>query len=82
MIDLGRDLMGQSNPHPRAGSRWVLNVSREGDYTTSLGSLLQCSVTLNNILRNNSYFLLCTKIIISEERTNAAKFKLDLPQFS
>lgn len=76
MIDLGRDLMGQSNPHPRAGS------CREGDYTTSLGSLLQCSVTLNNILRNNSYFLLCTKIIISEERTNAATFKLDLPQFS
>jgi len=27
-------------------SRWVLNISREGESTTSLGSLFQCSVTL------------------------------------
>ena len=27
-------------------SRWVLNISREGDSTISLGSLFQCSVTL------------------------------------
>ena len=27
-------------------SRWVLNISIEGDSTTSLGSLFQCSVTL------------------------------------
>jgi len=30
----------------RNASRWVLNISREGDSTTSLGSLFQCSVTL------------------------------------
>ena len=27
-------------------SRWVLNISREGESTASLGSLSQCSVTL------------------------------------
>jgi len=30
----------------RTFSRWVLNISRGGDSTTSLGSLFQCSVTL------------------------------------
>ena len=30
----------------RTSSRRVLNISREGDSTTSLGSLFQCSVTL------------------------------------
>ena len=30
----------------RTLSRQVLNISREGDSTTSLGSLFQCSVTL------------------------------------
>ena len=35
-------------------SRWVLNVSREGDSTTSLGSLFQCSVTL----RGKKFFLM------------------------
>ena len=30
----------------RTLSRWVQNISREGDSTTSLGSLCQCSVTL------------------------------------
>ena len=28
-----------------SGSRWVLNISKEGDSTTSLGNLCQCSVT-------------------------------------
>ena len=27
-------------------SMWVLNISREGDSTTSLGNLFQCSVTV------------------------------------
>ena len=41
----------QSNPVTQSRlhktlSRWVLNVSREGEPTTSLGILLQCSVTL------------------------------------
>jgi len=35
----------QSRLH-RTASRQVLNISREGDYTTSLGNLFQCSVTL------------------------------------
>jgi len=30
----------------RKASSWVLNISREGDSTSSLGSLFQCSVTL------------------------------------
>ena len=30
----------------RTLSRRVLNISREGDFTTSLGSLFQCSITL------------------------------------
>ena len=36
---------------PTAG--WVFNISREGDSTTSLGSLFQCSVTL----RGKKFFL-------------------------
>lgn len=32
--------------------------------------------------RTNSNFILCIKTIISEQWTNVAKFKLDLPQFS
>ena len=35
-------------------SRRVLNISREGDSTTSLGSLPQCSVTL----RGKKFFLM------------------------
>ena len=35
-------------------SRRVLNISREGDSTTSLGSLFQCSVTL----RGKKFFLM------------------------
>jgi len=27
-------------------SRWGLNISREGDTTTSLGTLFQCSITV------------------------------------
>jgi len=38
----------------RAASRWVLNISREGDSTTYLGSLFQCSVTL----RGKKFFLM------------------------
>ena len=37
--------VNQSRLHKKA-SRWVLNISVEGDSTTSLGNLLQCSVTL------------------------------------
>jgi len=56
-VRVGRDLCGSSSPTlcrsrvttsrlHRTLSRWVLNISREGDSTTSLGSLLQCSGTL------------------------------------
>jgi len=38
----------------RTASRWVLNISREGDSTTSLGSLFQCSITL----RGKKFFLM------------------------
>jgi len=37
----------------RSLSRWVLKISREGDSTTSLGSLFQGSVTL----RGRKFFL-------------------------
>ena len=38
----------------RTSSRRVLNISRKGDSTTSLGSLFQCSVTL----RGKKFFLM------------------------
>jgi len=38
----------------RTLSRWVLNISREGESTTSLGSLFQCFVTL----RVKKFFLI------------------------
>jgi len=41
----------------RTVSRWVLSISREGDSTTSLGSLFQCSVTL----RGKKFFLMFTR---------------------
>ena len=57
IVGVGRDLCGSPSPTPcpsrvtqsRLHSttlRWVLNISREGDSTTSLGSLGQGSVTL------------------------------------
>jgi len=57
MVRVGSDLCGSPSPTPcrsrvtpsrlhRTVSRQVLNISREGDSTTSLGSLFQCSVTL------------------------------------
>jgi len=56
-VRIGRDLCGSSSPTPcrsrvtqsrlhRTLSRWVLNISREGDSTAPLGNLFQCSVTL------------------------------------
>jgi len=57
MVGVGRDLCGSSSPTllPKQGHlqqaaqdlvQVVSNISREGDSTTSLGSLFQCSVTL------------------------------------
>jgi len=57
MVGVGRDLCGSPSPTPcrrrvtqsrlhRTLSRRVWNISREGDSTTSPGSLFQCSVTL------------------------------------
>jgi len=65
MVRVGRDLCGSSSPTslPKQGhysrlhrtlSRWVLNISREGDSTTSLGSLFQGSITL----RGKLFFLM------------------------
>jgi len=62
---VGRDLCGSSSPTllPKQGhlqqaaqnlSRQVLNISREGDSTTPLGSLFQCSVNL----RGKKFFLM------------------------
>jgi len=57
MFGVGRALCGSPSPNPcpsrvtqsrlhRTLARRGLNISREGDYTTSLGSLGQGSVTL------------------------------------
>ena len=65
MFRVGRDLCGSSSPSPcqsrvtqsrlhRTASRQVLNISREGDSTTSLGSLFKGSVTL----RGKKFFLM------------------------
>ena len=65
MAGVGRELCGSSSPTPcrsrvtysrlqRTLSRWVLKISREGDSTTSLGSLFQCSVSL----RGKKFFLM------------------------
>ena len=65
LVGFGRDLCGSSSPTPcrsrvtysrlhRTLSRWILNISREGDSTTSLSSLFQCSVTL----RGKKFFLM------------------------
>ena len=54
---VGRDFKSSSSPTAllkqlsysrshRQASRWILNVFIEGDSTTSLGNLFQCSVTL------------------------------------
>ena len=59
IMGVGRDLWGSSGPTlflkqapysrlHRKMPRWALNTSREGDSTTSLGSLFQCSATLNS----------------------------------
>jgi len=64
MVGAGRDLCGSPTPTPcrsrvtysrlhRTLSRRVLNISREGDTTASLGSLCQGSVTL----RGKKFFL-------------------------
>ena len=65
MLGLEGTSVGHLVQHPRRSrvtysrlqrtlSRWVLNISREGDSTTSLGSLCQCSVTL----RVKKFFLM------------------------
>jgi len=65
MVGVGRDLCGSSSPTPlpkqghlqqlhRNLSRRVLNISTEGDSTSSLRSLFQCSVTL----RGKKFFLM------------------------
>jgi len=65
MVGVGRDLCRSPSPTPcqsrvtysrlhRTLSRRVWNISREGDSTTSLGSLCQGSVTL----RGKKFFLM------------------------
>ena len=65
MFGFGKDLCGSSSPTllPKQGhlqqaaqdlSRRVLNISREGESTASLGSLFQCFVTL----RVKKFFLI------------------------
>jgi len=46
-------------------SRQVFNISREGDSTTSLGSLFQCSVTL----RGKKFFLILVEILVLKQQS-------------
>ena len=65
VVGVGRDLCGSPSPAPCPSrvtqsrlhstvARRVLNISREGDSTTSLGSLGQGSITL----RGKKFFLM------------------------
>ena len=55
MVEVGRDLWRSSSPSPcssrvtfpRIVCRWLLNISKEGDATTSVGNVFQSSVTLS-----------------------------------
>ena len=60
---------------PRTLSRRVLNISREGDSTTSLGSLFQCSVTL----RVRKFFTLLPYPVSAQDRSAPTCFELSLP---
>jgi len=75
MFGVGRDLCGSPSPTPcqsrviysrlnRTLSRWVLNISREGDSTTCLGSLGQGSITL----RGKKFFLMFSWIFPPEHQ--------------
>ena len=71
-----RSRVTQSRLH-RTLSRWVLNISREGDSTTSLGSLCQGSITLRvkkffNVFRGNFLcFNLCPLPLVLSLGTTA-----------
>jgi len=61
MVGVGRDLWGSSSPTPllkqghlQQAAQDLVQADREGDSTTSLGSLFQCSVTL----RGKKFFLM------------------------
>ena len=77
MVGVGRDLCGSSSPTllPKQGhlQQAVLNISREGDSTTSLGSLCQCSVTLTE-----------KKFFLKEEQWSktASKYQATFPDIS
>ena len=47
MVDIGRDHCGSSGPTQPTTARRLLNFLKEGDSTTSLGNLCQCSITFN-----------------------------------
>jgi len=66
MAGVGRDLWESPSPTPcrsrvtqsrlhRTASRRILNISREGDSTASLGSLAQCSVTVQQVPSSPSF---------------------------
>jgi len=70
MFEVGRDLCGSSSPTPllkqghlqqaaQDSSRRVLNISREGDSTTSLGSLFLFFLCTFAMLE---FWTLCTSI--------------------
>jgi len=47
---------------PRTVSRWLLNISKEGDSTASLGNLCQCSVTAKKCFLMFRGNLLCLSL--------------------
>jgi len=80
MVGVGRDLCGSPSPTPcqsrvtqsrlhRTLFRRVLNISREGDSTASLGSLGQGSVTL----RGKKFFLMFRWNFLEREWTQGLR---------
>lgn len=47
MVDIGRDHWESSGPTQPTTARCLLNILKEGDSTTTLGNLCQCSITFN-----------------------------------
>lgn len=73
LAGISQDLLAQplflsrvsDNRFPRTTSRWVLNISKERDSTTSCGNLFQCSTTMFNQQSTAGDFQNCTKTLSS-----------------
>ena len=84
MAEVGRDLWRSLCPSqlPRTASRWPLNISEDGDSTTSLGNLCQCLITLTGkkcflMFRGNLLcFCLCPLLLVMSLGTTGRSLAL------